>query len=124
MTQTIPELQNLPGDAPHLYAYALPPMDIWAGWSKPESLLTDHWEHHSGSIQRDAYLQQLARSEAIARAAGWEGDKRSGPYIAGLPYDSVTDTPFMIGWKQDSNGTTFVVSPFRLEYLGKPAAEG
>ena len=55
---------------------------------------------------------------ALGHKVGWEGDIREGPFIAGLPTNETgNDGHIMIAWKQDNNGDTFVVSPFKLPWL-------
>ena len=58
------------------------------------------------------------RDEAfeLARAKGWEGDTRQGPFIAGIPTGDYT-TGILIAWKQGNNGITFIASPFKLPWL-------
>lgn len=56
-------------------------------------------------------------AEAMNGTAGWEGDVRGDDlYVFALPGHSGST---LIGyvWKQDNNGSTFVASPVRLQWL-------
>jgi hypothetical protein len=61
---------------------------------------------------------------AARERAGWDGDFRSGSELRVfyIPDDSDGLASALV-WKQDNNGTTFVASPFRLPWLGEPAAQ-
>lgn len=99
-----------------LHVYALPPIDFWGGWSSVEDATTQ-WGG-SRLIERWRYERVLAEAFVLASDAGWEGDIREGPFIAGLPHEHAGGKPvFMIAWKQDNNGTTFVASPVQLPHL-------
>jgi hypothetical protein len=54
----------------------------------------------------------------MALEAGWEGDIRhgSGPFVCPLP-DGDCGSEYLIAWKQDNNGSTFIASPFCLPWL-------
>jgi len=60
---------------------------------------------------------QLA--QAAAKEVDWEGDIRKGeqPYVSPLPHHDDTICEFLIAWKQDNNGSTFVASPYPLPWL-------
>lgn len=65
-----------------------------------------------------AYEAFRNQAYELAKKVGWEGDIREGPYIAGLPtHETADDGHIMIAWKQDNNGDTFVVSPYKLPWL-------
>ena len=95
------------------------PIDFWEGWlteDQYKSQLTA--DDDFGRASTIAEYEEL-RDEAfeLARAKGWEGDIRQGPFIAGIPTGDHT-TGIMIAWKQHNNGTTFIASPLKLPWLG------
>jgi hypothetical protein len=105
-----------------MFAYQTGPIDVWTGWLTEAQYLDQlakEEEEGFGSSSSVAKYEEL-RSQAfdLAKKAGWEGDIRQGPFIAGLPTDSIgADGKIMVAWKQDNNGTTFVVSPIKLPWL-------
>lgn len=61
----------------------------------------------------------------IARSLGWQGDIREGPFVAGVPTFEIRNTSlFMVAWKQDDDGLTFIASPVRLPWLESKEAVG
>lgn len=106
-----------------IYIYEIPPIDhLWeclpttAGYLQT---VRDKIGLREWFQLRDEIKSFSLRSSDIAIKAGWEGDFREGcsPRVFFLP----GDTCFEIGlvWKQDNNGTTFVASPRRLDYLNE-----
>lgn len=108
------------------HVYALPPLDF--GWedlipidrylerlqAEEEAVSNQGWQR-KGPTQVEQFNQFLENGKAAARRVGWEGDFRDDPHVGFLPrYDSLL--PYVV-WKQDNNGTTFVVSPVPLPYL-------
>lgn len=64
----------------------------------------------------DEFLDAWDDAQRSARNNGWEGDFRQDPVVFWLP----TENPqfsFGFTFKQDNNGTTWVVSPVPLSYL-------
>lgn len=63
------------------------------------------------------FLSNFEAAKRLARDAGWEGDYRhnDGPGVFWLPDDTAFTYAFV--WKQDNNGTTFVVTPHPLPWL-------
>lgn len=61
------------------------------------------------------FLKDWEEAKSSAYEHGWEGDCRQGPSIFWLP----DETGFSYGFvfKQDNNGTTFIVSPKRLPWI-------
>jgi|SRR6516164_6932518 hypothetical protein len=107
-----------------MIVYELGPIDMWFGWtplqkvlaiaSKPFSERGD-WCHHSAGKLEYA----LAHAQQLAKLLGWERDMREGPYFSPLPENDTDPAAFLLAWKQDNNGTTFVASPYRLPWLDK-----
>ena len=105
-----------------MFAYARSAIDFWPGW-----LSEDEFKDHLSKryFTPDAPANAWSAYEAfryqafeLAKKVGWEGDIREGPFIAGLPtHDTGDDGHFMIAWKQDNNGDTFVVSPYKLPWI-------
>jgi hypothetical protein len=63
----------------------------------------------------------LEKAKAHADQCGWEGDMVEGPFVFGVPPRHGYNT-FDVGfaWKQDNNGTTYVVSPVPMPWLEPP----
>lgn len=112
-----------------MFVYQVSPIDFWNGWIGEKEFLMSYVEDHTHG--RYADLDMLAHrikeystfregALALAKRAGWEGDIRDGPYVAAMPYGDC-ESKFMIAWKQSSDGTTFIASPFRLPWLEEPA---
>ena len=61
------------------------------------------------------FLKEWEKAKTAAYEHGWEGDFRQGPGIFWLP----DETGFIYGFvfKQDNNGTTYVISPKRLHWI-------
>lgn len=110
-----------------IYAYQLNPIDFWAGWTKAKKAVRpvhfgpgEFIEAELDLIDPEVWERQWNLAQAAAAKVGWEGDVRGEPYVIGLPEDGAISGGggrFIIGWKQDNNGTTFVVSPVRLPWL-------
>jgi hypothetical protein len=65
----------------------------------------------------ETFIKQYNQSRTAARKAGWEGDMREGPVVVPVVQDA--DCCFGFMWKQDSNGTTYVVIPVKNDRLLK-----
>lgn len=63
------------------------------------------------------FLERFALAKEAAIAEGWEGDFRGKARVFFLPGEN--DFHYGFVWKQDNNGTTFVVSPHSLPWLDK-----
>lgn len=61
------------------------------------------------------FWRHFETAKELATAEGWEGDFRQGPRVFFLPGEGEFEYGFV--WKQDNNGTTFVVSPHPLTWL-------
>lgn len=105
------------------HVYCIPPIDF--GWKHLKtiqealsSLATAEYEEQQGEIDSREIREFIDKWEAAKEAAknkGWEGDFRHEPCVFWLPFD----TGFIYGFvfKQDNNGTTFVISPEPLPWL-------
>jgi hypothetical protein len=45
----------------------------------------------------------------------WPGDVREGPYVFSIPAE--TNCALGVAWKEDNNGTTYVVSQMEMPWL-------
>jgi hypothetical protein len=109
-----------------LFVYAISPIDHWGGWRRfDEAMLPGPSDAYPSRFSYDWQFGptleelniRLKLAMQLARNDGWEGDVREGPYWAPLPIDEPGVYDFVIAWKQDNNGTCYVVSPFALPWL-------
>ena len=103
------------------YVYATDPIDFWNGWHKPDDILgtcgkelTDTGEGSYIDIQE--YNKRLEELKEKALDLGWEGDICQGPFVSVFPQTpgDYCHPKIMIGFKQRSNGTTFIYSGWKL----------
>ncbi|SDC67894.1 hypothetical protein SAMN05428966_10296 [Massilia sp. PDC64] len=66
-------------------------------------------------IDVDDFLARWAAAKDLAQGEGWEGDFRQGPVVFWVPHESGFKYGF--AFKQDNNGSTFVVSPYKMPWL-------
>jgi hypothetical protein len=101
-----------------MFVYSLPPIDDWQGWMKAKGAQTNPFtgtdDLPEATVKYETFLKSALEA---ARKVGWEGDFREGPFVSVLPDPDNMGTTVYVGWKQDNNGTTFIVSPFPLPYL-------
>lgn len=112
-----------------MYAYHLAPVDF--GWEYLPSFLqaseiaaridAENNLHDRGPYTVDDHLSNLRRlhmafneAREKAEAVGWEGDYREFPRVFMLPEPGGFEMLFAFVWKQDNNGSTFLVSPIEL----------
>lgn len=109
-----------------LYGYAMSPLDF--GWGMLSTVqqhmknIIDENGHDLGATCRAIaeFHAFTERALEIGSKIGWEGDYRSGgePHVIILPDDC---SPLLaLVWKQDNNGSTFVVSQALMPWLGEP----
>jgi hypothetical protein len=99
-----------------LFVYDAGIIDDWYGW---RSFSETHPIAGVGSAP-DELRRRLELTGAAAREMGWEGNVRegAGPYWAPIPLpDEPGASDFIIAWKQDNSGSTFVASPYRLPWF-------
>jgi len=63
----------------------------------------------------DRFELDFEGAKHLARDHGWEGDYREGPFV--MPVLIELEVGYAFVWKQDNNGSTFVLSPVPLPYL-------
>jgi hypothetical protein len=107
------------------FAYHLDPIDF--GWeylptiaeTEARSAAFDQTkdEFESNVCPAAQFTNDLRNAYRLARDEGWEGDFRDGeePRVLWLPIADGFKYAFV--WKQDNNGSTFVVSPVKLPWL-------
>ncbi|KVK90320.1 MULTISPECIES: hypothetical protein [Burkholderia] len=111
------------------FTYELPPVDF--GWQHVQTVEetivkiaaddakvrlagADQEEDH---ITVDDFLLAWERAKDAAADHGWEGDFRHDPVVFWVPTED--DFCFGFAFKQDNNGTTFVLSPCELPHLNR-----
>src|SRR5262245_24164841 len=114
-----------------MIVYQIDPIDTWGGWKLLKDVLaeidlsteqrdevkawTDHYAYNSGAL-----LDALKQAHHLATLLDIEAnDVREGPYLAPLPENNCCPTAFLLAWKQDNNGTTYIASPYPLPWLGR-----
>lgn len=97
-----------------MFVYKRTAIDFWDGWFSENEYL-DRADAHSAEF---AYQLQKQLGFMGAKKLGWDGDVREGPFVAGLPTDKTAkDGHVVMAWKQDNNGDTYIVSPFKMPWL-------
>lgn len=113
------------------YAYDIAPID-W-GWDflpTVEQMAAKYAENDAAAaIEQNPFvdgpvvldfLDEFREAKEAARAKGWEGDYRGEgrPRVLFLP-GAGSNCAFQhaFAWKQDNNGTTFIISPYPLPWL-------
>lgn len=110
--------------------YEVPPIDF--GWHhlktvKETAVAILEFDDRSteeldvDSSAMDAFLQRWESAKYAARASGWEGDFRNEPCVFWLPSDDDFTSGFV--FKQDNNGTTYVISPLEIPALNEYRTE-
>lgn len=99
-----------------IYVYRVDPIDDLHLWMSPGDVFnktaTDDFRSY------DEYEEVFNEGKITARFIGWEGDMREGPVVSMLPpIGAGENSLFLIAWKQDNNGESFVVSPYELPWL-------
>jgi hypothetical protein len=101
-----------------LYVYHCGPIDCWAGWRPLRELLIQ--DADGVELPGPQHVQQRWElAQDLAKRIYWEGDVRSsegGPWWTPIPWET-GDWEYVIAWKQDNNGSTFVASPVQLPWL-------
>lgn len=71
-----------------------------------------------GDPSTEQFSAAWESAQEAAGDKGWAGDFRSAPRVFWVPGDTEFDFGFV--FKQDNNGTTYVVSPVELPHLDEP----
>ena len=114
-----------------MYVYNLNITDYWDGlvplrkYIREELATPKDWVNNESHAERVEKLKKFVKRcfDAVYTSDNcWEGDVRGYEiYIGGLPYnvtEGMCNTELFLTWKQDNNGSCFLVSPFKLSYLG------
>ena len=106
------------------HTYETSPIDMgWENLKTVQETITDLVERMKGSDRKNdidpsdlnSFLRSWEGAKNAAAEKGWEGDFRHEPCVFWVP----AETEFSYGFvfKQDSNGTTYVVSPVEMAWL-------
>lgn len=92
------------------------PIDLWYAWTTQEQIvrnIIDDSPFGEDGINR--IISLLLCGFGNAYQMGWGGDIKAGPYFSVLPsnYDW-DDLPLVIGWQENNNGTTYLVSEIQF----------
>lgn len=112
----------------NFYVYNIHPID-W-GWSNLKTVSQTISDFAKSKDMRDtpnpvpndldeelikSFLGMWEAAKEKAKEKGWEGDFRDEPCVFWLPTEQYFDYGFV--FKQENNGSTFVVSPYPLSWL-------
>ena len=106
-------------------AYHIAPIDFgWGLLLRVEEFAARVKGHEEAAYTSSQLRLDLDKAKELARAVGWEGDFRKGyePRVLMLP-DEV-EMKYAFVWKQENNGSTFVVSPIELPWLDGVVMDG
>lgn len=116
----------------HWYVYHLPPIDN--GWffaktvdqMAAELAAIDTKEKVEGVDPRnvfspsvDDFIRDWQSAQSAAAGKGWEGDFRTKDQRVVIAIPDEGDFHWGFVFKQDNNGSTFVVSPVELPHLAR-----
>lgn len=110
-----------------MYAYHIAPIDfMWDALPTVKEFIkklhdqyqVSNYEEYNDFPNFDCrkFLSDLKKGEEIAGKIGWEGDFRIEPHVFMLPLDEL-EFVYGFAWKQDNNGSTFIISPVDLPWL-------
>lgn len=113
------------------FIYRLPPIDNhWEYLKTVEETAKELAAIHArervarvdfgSTVTFQSFIDDWDSAQDAAGANGWEGDFRQDPRVFWVPFDGEFSYGFT--FKQDNNGTTFVVSPVALPHLNEFAA--
>lgn len=102
-----------------MFGYVLSPIDWFDGCIDLDDFIKNY---QTRSVVDDDFQKHNEIHEILTRllegmkfSKWWEGDLREPIKVFAVPGDGKTDVGFI--WKQDNNGTTFVLSPVPLQHL-------
>jgi hypothetical protein len=98
--------------------YVLAPIDDWSGWTVADDYMATLDGH-----EKAIFLETLRPAQSLIRSSPlFEPETHTYPwYIAPLPksnFDTDGYCEWMVATKITNNGTTFLVSPYTLDWLG------
>ncbi len=104
-----------------MYGYVVAPLDYFDGCINLDDFIKNY---QAKSIVNDDFQKYNEIYEILTKllesmkfSDWWEGDLKESIQVFSIPGDGETDIGFI--WKQNNNGTTFVVSPIPLPYLNE-----
>jgi hypothetical protein len=119
------------------FVYELPPIDFWweflptvadvaVGMASggAREAVTEHSSTFRGVVDLNStvtFVRNFREAQDLAGRHGWEGDFSMPARVLWLPEENSPVFSHAFVWKQDNNGTTYVVSPHPLPWLGEPA---
>jgi hypothetical protein len=109
------------------FTYQISPIDI--GWEHLRSVEETALEIADTDVRErirdeqfnfaypplDSFLSRWDAAKHAAKGAGWEGDFIQGPCVFWMPTNDGMDFGFV--FKQQNNGTTFVMAPVEMPHL-------
>jgi hypothetical protein len=101
-----------------MIVYQTGPIDWWEPWRLLYPTLAKMAKGENADTVIEI-LKDLGLAFELARKMDWEGDIRTGsggPYITALP-NTDGGIQYVLAWKQDNNGTTFIASPVELPWI-------
>lgn len=108
-----------------IHVFCVPPIDFWIGWLSERQFIDSlHEAEWAAEDQIEKYPRFLMQAKKLAGDhLGWQGDVSDGPYISAVPsidarYAYDRNYYYMIGWKQNNNGITFIASEVFIPRLG------
>jgi len=110
-----------------MYVYCVDPIDF--GWENLSTVAetaarlgaatavaaVDKQKHAGPLLDVSEFLHAWEVAQVTASGAGWEGDFRDDPVVFWIPYADGFRFGFV--FKQDNNGTTFVLSPVEMPWV-------
>lgn len=104
------------------FIYPMSPIDFnWHLLDTVEETITklskpdDPFDHCFRFNELKGFLDSWEEAKDLAKQNHWEGDFRGSPHVFWLPAEN--EFVYGFAWKQDNNGSTFIVSPFPLTHL-------
>lgn len=89
------------------------------GWERLKSVeqtLIEMFEDEMCHDNIKHFAKDWHEAKELARKKGWEGDFREDPVVFWMPCNDF-EMVYGFAFKQDNNGTTYVISPVELSWL-------
>jgi hypothetical protein len=108
-----------------MIVYELNPIDCWYGWTPWEQVLAVAADpnQYCCQISVSDLCGAHVRARRLAKLLINDDNVREGPYFSPLPENDYGPTVFLLAWKLNNNGTTFIASPYRLSWLDKDCSD-
>ncbi|HDR2753176.1 TPA: hypothetical protein QCJ76_001744 [Enterobacter asburiae] len=106
------------------YFYRMSPIDFY--WEFLDTVeetvekLTKFTEDEADPLSYNGlsgFLADWKEAKSVALNGKWEGDFRGSPRVFWIPAEQ--EFLYAFAWKQDNNGSTFIVSPHALPHLNE-----